>query len=167
MTRGLSGEMFEKILLQNICNEIFLYIFRNPPWYSGQCCRLSRWKPGFNSPARQILSHERAYERKGMSTVEWFIWMNLYSLDLICKKLCSQGFEPEILASAAQRLVHIKQISLLRERVWNKRCHGPISYLPCIQLTRSWCTTYKDDISYSKSALALVSKTVTQKITIE
>ena len=30
----------------------------------------------------QILSPERASERKGMSTVEQFIWVNLYSLEL-------------------------------------------------------------------------------------
>ena len=30
----------------------------------------------------QIISPERASERKGMSTVEQFIWVNLYSLDL-------------------------------------------------------------------------------------
>ena len=30
----------------------------------------------------QILSPERASERKGMSTIEQFIWVNLYSLDL-------------------------------------------------------------------------------------
>jgi hypothetical protein len=30
----------------------------------------------------QILSPERASERKGVSTVERFIWVNLYSLDL-------------------------------------------------------------------------------------
>ena len=30
----------------------------------------------------QILSPERASERKGMSTVEQLIWENLYSLDL-------------------------------------------------------------------------------------
>jgi hypothetical protein len=30
----------------------------------------------------QILSPERASERKGMSTLERFIWVNLYSLDL-------------------------------------------------------------------------------------
>ena len=35
----------------------------------------------------QILSPERASERKGMSTVEQFIWVNLYSLDLSCKHI--------------------------------------------------------------------------------
>ena len=30
----------------------------------------------------KILSPERASERNGMSTVEQFIWVNLYSLDL-------------------------------------------------------------------------------------
>ena len=54
MARGLSGERIEKILLHNICNEIFLNIFINPPWYSGQCSRLSCWRLGFNSPARPI-----------------------------------------------------------------------------------------------------------------
>ena len=81
----------------------------------GQCFRVSGWRPGFNSPARQIiklsfspflsffsfccnqqtflsrlatfkitqiLSPYRTSERKGMSTVERFIWVNLYSLDL-------------------------------------------------------------------------------------
>ena len=46
MARGLSGgplsgERIEKILLHNICNEIFLKIYIDPPWYSGQCFRLS------------------------------------------------------------------------------------------------------------------------------
>jgi hypothetical protein len=54
MARGLSGERIEKILLHNICNEIFLSIVNNPPWYSGQCSCLARWRPGFNSPDRQI-----------------------------------------------------------------------------------------------------------------
>ena len=102
MARGFSGERIEKILLHNVCNEIFLLIFLNPPWYSGQCSRLSHWRTGFNSPARQIfkstifpfslsppvaitkpsslddlatlkitqiLTPERASERKGISTV--------------------------------------------------------------------------------------------------
>ena len=34
------------------------------------------------STITQILSPERASERKGMSTVEQLIWVNLYSLDL-------------------------------------------------------------------------------------
>ena len=111
---GLSGERIEKILLHNIFNEIFLQVFINHSWYSGQCSRLSCWRPGFNSLARQffkltfspsspsppviitkpssfrlatfkitqIISPERASERKGMSTKERFIWVNLYSLDL-------------------------------------------------------------------------------------
>jgi hypothetical protein len=54
MARGLSGEIIEKVLLRNISNEIFLWIFNNPPWYSSQCSRLSCWRPGFNSLARQI-----------------------------------------------------------------------------------------------------------------
>ena len=111
MARGLSGERIEKILLHNICKEISLQICNNPPWYSGQYFRLLSWMPGFTSPAKQNLqinffsfssccnhqtflirlaifkipqipSPERASERKGMSTVERFIWMNLYSLDL-------------------------------------------------------------------------------------
>ena len=80
------------------------------PWYSGQCSCLSRWRSGFNARARQIfkstfspsapsplvaitkpystfkitqiLSPETGSERKRMSTVEPFIWVNLYSLDL-------------------------------------------------------------------------------------
>jgi hypothetical protein len=54
MAWGLSGERIEKILLHNICSEIFLSIFINPPWYSGQCFRLSCWRPGFNSLVRQF-----------------------------------------------------------------------------------------------------------------
>ena len=34
----------------------------------------------------KILSPERASQRKGMSTVEQFIWVNLYSLDLMLDK---------------------------------------------------------------------------------
>ena len=103
MARELSGERIERILLHNICNEMIIKDFINPPWYSGQCFCLSRWRPGFNSPARQIfkltffllllllllqspnpqiISLERASERKRMSTVEGFIWVNLYSLDV-------------------------------------------------------------------------------------
>ena len=51
---GALGERIDKILQHNICNEIFLQIINNPPWYSGQCSCLSRWRPGFNSLARQI-----------------------------------------------------------------------------------------------------------------
>ena len=96
MARGLSGERIEIILLHNICNEIFLEFFINPPWsvllphinffsfFSFSSChnrqtfliRLATFK------ITQILSPERASERKGMSTVEGFIWVNLYSLDL-------------------------------------------------------------------------------------
>ena len=54
MAWGLSGERIEEILLHNICNEIFLESHNNPPWYSGQCSRLSRWSPEFNSPAWKI-----------------------------------------------------------------------------------------------------------------
>jgi hypothetical protein len=54
MARGVSGERIEKMLLHNKCDEIILNIPINPPWYSGQCSRLSCWRPGFNSLARQI-----------------------------------------------------------------------------------------------------------------
>ena len=49
MARGLPGERIEKILLHDIYNEIFLIICNIPP-----CSRLLRWRPGFNSLARQI-----------------------------------------------------------------------------------------------------------------
>ena len=54
MAKGLSGERIEKIGLHNVCNEIFLQIHNNPPWYSGQCSHLSRRRPGFNFLAGQI-----------------------------------------------------------------------------------------------------------------
>ena len=51
---GLSGEKIEKTLLHNISNEIYLKMSINLPWYSGQCSRLSCWRPGFNSLASKI-----------------------------------------------------------------------------------------------------------------
>jgi hypothetical protein len=52
---GLSGERIDEILVHNIYNEIFPLILINHSWYSGHCTRLSRRRPGFNSPARQFL----------------------------------------------------------------------------------------------------------------
>ena len=109
MTRGPSGEI-EKILLHNICNEIslrFLLILHDIV-----VCALafhgpvSIPRPGKSSnwlflllllllllhqtflirlitfKITQILSPEKASERKGMPTIERFIWVNLCFLDL-------------------------------------------------------------------------------------
>ena len=43
----------------------------------------------------QILSPERASERKGMSTVERFVWLNLNSLDLNYDKKRSKVLNPK------------------------------------------------------------------------
>ena len=106
----------------------------------------------------QILSPERTSERKGMSTVKQFIWVNLYSLDLNSRLWGLLVFVYMYILSKQRENGAIKLLlnihffsksdytlkSLLHTNVLNDVTAAPFSVsfsqLPAVKKHQKWCS---------------------------